>query len=148
MKNKHIELSIIQQRGYSNLSDDLAFSIVRLKNDHINLFGGKGKWVKITSHKNKVIYRKIKGAGKPDLPKDALEIDFDGFNELECFSKEEPIKTFYPTNLKIVKATWFEALKAHWYHPDPAYSMPMRLGYIGLVLGVVGFLLSLIGLLK
>jgi hypothetical protein len=132
------------QRSYSRESDEHAFSVVRLKNEHIKKFGGSGKWVKISNYTNKSIYRRIKGAGATDLPANGLELDYEAFRELGCWSSESPINGFYPTALRIKKASFYEGLLAHVKHPDPAYSTPMILGYISLALGILSILLSIL----
>ena len=134
---------IRNQKGYTDEVDKEAFSVVRLNNSHIKPLGGTNKWVKITSEDGASIYRKIKGAGKAlNIPMDALELDRVGLVELGWSDEKSATFPFFTANLSIRKVNIFERLLAHWYHPNPLYSVPMKLGYIGLGLGVFGFLLS------
>ncbi|MBU3625863.1 hypothetical protein ICN48_06400 [Polynucleobacter sp. JS-Safj-400b-B2] len=143
-----MKISIKQQKTYSRELDEQAFSVVRLRNEHIPRLGGTGCWVKICNAKGKAIYRMAKGAGAIDIPVDALELDYEGFRALNSWSKEKPVDGLYPCILFITKANRLEALKAHWFHPNLAYSVPMRLGYIGLGLGLIGFVMSAVSLVR
>lgn len=142
-----MKIHIQRQRSYSRETDEQAFSVVRIRNEHIKKMGGAHQWVKISNPRNQSIYRMVRGAGSIEIPADALELDYEGFRSLNSWSKESPIGGFYVTNLIMTKASRWEAWKAHWFHPNPAYSAPMRLGYIGLVLGVLGFAMSVLSLL-
>lgn len=143
------KIQIKQQKMYSRELDEQAFSVVRLRNEHISGLGGAGCWVKICNarSKGKSIYRMAKGAGLLDIPADAVELDYEGFKSLGAWSQEKPINGFYPCDLVVMQTTWWDVLKAHWFHPNMAYSVPMRLGYIGLVLGLVGFVMSIVSMI-
>lgn len=137
-------IQIKLQRTYSNKHDENSFSVARLHNSHIANLGGKESWVKISSQK-KYIFRKIKGAGNLAIPINGIELDFHGLDDLGWST--DPEGNFYKTTLTITKASWFDRLVfAHTKHPDPSYSQSMKLGLIGLALGVTGLILGLISL--
>ena len=88
------------------------------------------------------IYRQIKGAGNLKIPLNGMQLDKNGLIKLG-WSEKISTYPYFETDLEIRKASWFERkISAHTNHPDPTYSMAMKLGLIGFILGFLGFLIS------
>lgn len=127
-------------RKFSNEQDYDAFSVVRLSNKRVGQLGGRGTWVCISVERDKQtsIYRRIRGCPAfASLPLEGIELDYEGSRKLGITGQRDEAG-FVSCDLRVRKARQWEVFKAHWSHPEPAYSFPVRLGVLGLGLGVVG----------
>ncbi len=98
--------------------------------------GGRGKWIKIlNTSNNKSIYRKIYGAGDTPLNCDQIELDYDSSKDLDIADKNN-------CTVKLFKATCIGQVIGHCKHPDPKYRIPLIIGIIGLVLGIISLVVT------
>lgn len=68
-----------------------------------------------------------------------MEIDYDSHLELRQ-SVEFQLKCengLYSSALRVQKAGFFGKFLAHWKRPDPGYRVPMQLGIVGFLLGLI-----------
>lgn len=145
--NRKPVFKIEKQKKFSNERDYNDFAIVRVRTTIVKRLGGRKSWVRISSG-NKHIYRIILGASFKGLTEKAIEMDYDSQLELGLSSQPKSAADeygFYPCELKVRKANFFEKIIAHWKHPDIAYRVPMQLSIVGFILGVIGFILGILG---
>lgn len=143
------EVKITQQKGFSNLADYDAFSVIRLHNKVVSSLGGRHSWVRIDSAAGRTAYRMIRGAGsKAPFPTDAMELDYETGISLGIppAPRQKSAEGFYPCNLMLRRATRWEILRAHWGHPDPAYRFPLQISLVSFFLGVVALVLGALSL--
>ncbi|GEM_PF-771195 len=151
-------IHISQQRSFSKESDYAAFAAVRVHNSLLKKLGGRNAWVFIESPHGSA-YRTIRGNGSiTPFPEDAIELDYDTSIELEIHKTEPvnpadpPEEQFFSCDLNIRPAGKLEVIKAHWYHPNPAYRIPLQisllLGGLSVLLGITGMIIGLLGLLS
>ncbi len=103
------------------------------------------------------MFRTVRGCGQaPGFSRDSLELDYDTCMELNI-SSAAPLQgglvgqpPFYPCQLEVCWASRLEIIKAHWYHPNPSYRVPLQisltLGLLSVALGVLGVVLGLLSL--
>ena len=128
-------------RAFSERSDYLSFSVVRLNNNAVKQFGGRGNWVRICNTQNgTTIFRMIRGSSPQFmLNKEQMEIDYDGIIELGIKS-EMGSGGFRSCEILVEQAKRHERILAHWKHPDPGYQLPFRISMVSLIIGILGFL--------
>lgn len=148
-------IQINQRRSFSKKSDYAAFATIRVHNSRLKELGGRNSWVFIQNRNGDGVYRTIRGSGSLDpFPADAIELDYDTSVELGVHSNEPvnpqdpPEEQFYTCDLKIKPVAGLKVIRAHWNHPDPAYSVPLQisivLGSLSVLLGIIGVILGVL----
>ena len=151
-------IRIEQYRRYTNKYDSEAFSIVRVRNQHIQAKDknseyykpGKfksGSWVTITNNDNgKKVHRMVKGFPSNDLPENMIEIDSSTMlGELEVSRSESNVPP-YLCSVSIRKSSLHERFLGHLNHPDLHYRYPIRVAIMGVLAGLLGFVAGILGL--
>lgn len=133
-------------RVFSRDEDYRNFSVVRVNNDVLKSLGGRGAWIAIEPAEQPV-FRRVYGAGPTGLAKSEIELDYDTRLELNVEINRDD-KGYYPCKLDLRQATTFEVLLAHWNHPSPNYSMPLKLSLISVVLGLLGLVLAILSVVS
>lgn len=140
-------LTISKIRTYSRAEDNSSFSVVRVHKRILPLLGGRNRWVKITCGDGSV-YRMAKGADSATgFTQETIELDYDTWLELGYDPGTRGDENrYFPCDMAIRKASRIETYIAHWMHPDPAYSVPMRFGvityFMGVCTGVIGLVIG------
>jgi hypothetical protein len=142
---------ITKFRKYSNEYDNRGFAVARVSNDMVSKLGRRNTWVELKSSGGKV-YRTIKGAGSLDIPRGAVELDYEAVLELNLdrqqitsdTASDEASVPFRNCDLKVRPIWWWEKVVAHWKHPDPAFRVPLQLA---LILGSLSLITSILGLI-
>ena len=108
-------------------------------NDIVGYLGGRNRWIKILNeNNNKVIYRKTYGAGKTPLRCDQIQLDYDSIKS------DLGVDDMQNCSLSLYKATLRGQILGHCKHPDPKYRIPLIIGSIGLMLGIISFIITLL----
>ncbi|WP_200962119.1 hypothetical protein [Pseudovibrio sp. POLY-S9] len=93
-----------------------------------------------TLNSQRVIRYAMGNAGKYSIKKSAIGLDYDAVDALGVRFKEI-------CQLQARKATQWEVLVWFWNHKDLPTQLSIRLGVLGLMLGLIGFLSSLLPML-
>jgi len=88
------------------------------------------------------------------FPNDAIELDYDALTQdLGLVAANQPSLAvpngnFYSCSIEITPVRGLVGLlKAHWYHPNPGYKVPLQISLVSLFLGFIGMTLGLISIL-
>lgn len=88
-----------------------------------------------------IIRMPMGGGGLPGLTKDTIALDYDAVDALGLSGKfrHKPLEV----ELEVSKADIISIYRYFWNHPDIAYRAALRLGLLGLALGIMGLIPSL-----
>ena len=119
--------------------------IVRVHNSCINTLFFRREAVVIVNNDNgkKIIRYAMGGSNIRGLDRNSVAIDYDGYDGLGVKYSKKAVNV----DLLIRKAGSLEKYSFFLNHPDLSISLSIRLGLVGVILGITGLALGIISLL-
>lgn len=146
---------ISKTRNYSYTQDADDFLIIRVCNSLITGKNPEGfpslSWVVlINPHTKDRVCRRVKGTRQDQerLEANAIEIDSATvLGELNQLKRPLGDDGYYPCNLILKKANFFDRIMALWRYPEAGLRIPLQISLISLVLGVLGAFVGVAGII-